>query len=324
MKVLIDSWYCRKWWRFLLLPLSCLYRIIVASRRFAYQSGWLTVTDFSVPVIVVGNISVGGTGKTPMVILLAQYLKQQGWRPGIVSRGYGGDNQVARIVTASSQAALVGDEALLIQRRSQSPMVICRSRVAAVKKLLENSDCNVVIADDGLQHYAMARDIEIAMIDGKRGLGNRHLLPAGPLREPTSRLDSVDFVVVNGKYTANTYYHISMQQGLLYRLDNPQQQQALSTFSSKTVHALAGIGNPERFFDSLRQQGVQIIPHTFADHHAFCSKDIDFDDDYPIIMTEKDAVKCQAFSNQRHWCLPISALSTDNLLSDVLSKLNRC
>jgi tetraacyldisaccharide 4'-kinase len=331
-KAMALTW-TRYWYRptrhglmMLLLPASWLFAAIVALRRYLYRRGIMRITHFPVPVIVVGNIVLGGTGKTPLVIWLSDFLRSCGYQPGIVSRGYGGKKQAQPYwVHSHDRAADVGDEAVLLARRTQCPLVICQDRVAAVRDLLKQSSCNIVISDDGLQHYSLGRDIEIAVMDGERRGGNGHLLPAGPLREPLLRLQEVDFVVVNGGH-AHDDFTLSLQPGLLHSLsDNASVE--LRAFPHKRVHAVAGIGHPERFFATLKQAGLDVIPHPFPDHYPYQPHDMDFADTLPIIMTEKDAVKCRAFANERYWYLPVTAKISPGFqdkIWDKLKRLERC
>ncbi len=291
----------------LLLPLSWIFKVLVTFRRFLYRHKIIQSFHFPVPVIIVGNITVGGTGKTPLVIWLAHFLKTKGFNPGIVTRGVGGKKQVLPYrVTSETEPAIVGDEAVLLKERSGCPVVVGIDRVAAVRDLLVHTDCNVVITDDGLQHYRLSRDIEIAVMDAERQLGNRCFLPAGPLRESPSRLKEVDFVVQHG----------AAQQGVLtmqlagdhlISLADTSIKTLLHDFAHKKVHAVAGIGHPNRFFAVLRAQGFEVIEHVFPDHYLYRSEDFKFDDALPIVMTEKDAVKCKSFTDQRFWYLPVDA-----------------
>lgn len=304
-------WLVRYWYRknsffgYCFSPLSWFYNLITSLRRFFYCCGLKKVSRFPVPVIVVGNITVGGTGKTPLVGWLVGWLRSQGFKPGIVSRGYGGQATTwPQKVTDSSDPRYVGDEAVILARHTHCPMVVGPNRVAAVKKLLDNYDCNIVISDDGLQHYALGRDIEIAVIDGARRFGNGLCLPAGPLRESIRRLKSVDFVVANGKGN-NNEYTMSLYCGDIYNIKNPEQFFDLELLNNKTVHALAGIGHPQRFFQQLEAIGFKVISHEFPDHYCYKPSDLDFGDDLPVIMTAKDAVKCESFANDRCWYLPV-------------------
>lgn len=290
---------------FLLLPVSLIFRFIVYLRRVFYKLGILKVYQFSVPIIVIGNISVGGTGKTPFVIWLADFLKQEGYHPGIVSRGFGGEkNYTACCVNDTAKAENVGDEALLLAKRTRCPMVVCVDRVAAVKLLLEKYACNIVISDDGLQHYRLGRDIEIAIVDGARRFGNGFLLPAGPLREPVSRLKSVDFIVAQQTALDNEYLMELEGSDILSVIDESERK-PLTAFEK--VHAVTAIGNPTRFFASLRAQQIEVIEHIFPDHYLYTKEDFKFNDEFPIIMTEKDSVKCKAFATNRFWFLPVTA-----------------
>lgn len=291
----------------LLLPLSWLFAAVVRLRLAAYRTGLLRTRRLPVPVVVVGNITVGGTGKTPLVIWLADYLRQRGWRPGIVSRGYGGRaGSWPQQVRADSDPASVGDEAVMLAAHTGCPLCVGPDRPAAVAALLAHTDCNIVISDDGLQHYALARDLEIAVIDGERRLGNGHLLPAGPLREPASRLDAVDLVVVNGTGDEG---ELSMKliQPAVRSLQEPGRELALTDLRGRRVHAVAGVGNPQRFFALLTQHGIEIEPHPFPDHHPFRAEDLAFDDGLPVLMTAKDAVKCRRLPCRDCWVVHIDA-----------------
>lgn len=308
---------------FLLWPFSIIFRLLVAFRYFLYHFNIRKKIQFDVPVIVVGNLTVGGTGKTPFVIWLAEMLRNTGYRPGIVSRGVGGKKRVQPYwVDCDANPAEVGDEALLLAKRTQCPMVVCIDRVAAVQALLNKTRCNLVISDDGLQHYRMSRNIEIVIVDGMREFGNRQMLPAGPLREPFSRLRSVDCIIVNGQSTL-PYKKMNLQGDMLFSVRSPHEKIALHTLKNKTVHAIAGIGNPVRFFSSLRHLKIQVIEHIFPDHYLYQPDDISFGDNLPIIMTEKDAVKCVEFANERHWYLPVEAKMDQDFSNKMLSLLHQ-
>jgi tetraacyldisaccharide 4'-kinase len=305
----IEHWYRRRLSIFamLLLPFSYLFQLIVCCRFLLYKIGILRSYAASVPVVVVGNVTVGGTGKTPFVIWFAQWLKERGYKPGIVSRGYGGKrrNQEPVQVQLDADPAVVGDEALILRQHTGCPVVVSVDRVQAVNALLQHTDCDIVISDDGLQHYRLRRNFEIAIIDGMRRLGNMRLLPAGPLREPPRRLRRANWIVVNGSRGGDAMtmelipeYVVSICAGVTCRLFQ---------FMDQPVHAVAGVGHPERFFRMLKQLGLQIIPHAFQDHYRFRKQDIDFQDNLPVIMTEKDAVKCRAFVDTRHWYLTLRA-----------------
>lgn len=291
MSMLEKAWYDGARWPLLLWPLEKLF-IALSRRRRKAQS--LKQWNPPVPLVVVGNINVGGTGKSPLVIALVQWLRDQGYSPGVVSRGYTANPpEYPFSVTVNSTFQEAGDEPLMIVRRTQVPMVIDPDRVRACQHLLKMYNCDIIISDDGLQHYSMGRDIEVVVIDASRGLGNGHCLPVGPLRELPERLQSVDMLVVNG---VGGYVHdkaIKMQLAVtgLISLKDGQWWNA-SILANTTVHAVAGIGNPARFYNTLRQSGLLPIEHSFPDHHLFQLSDITFDDELPVIMTEKDAVKC--------------------------------
>jgi tetraacyldisaccharide 4'-kinase len=290
-----------------LLPLAWVFAVCVSLRRMLYRIGLLKSQRLPVPVIIVGNITVGGTGKTPLVIYIAKLLKQMGYKPGIISRGYGGKAPSWPLaVTVQTDVMLAGDEAVLIARQSACPMVVGPLRVDAARLLLAQFDCDVIISDDGMQHYALARDIEIAVIDGDRRFGNGFCLPAGPLREPVSRLKHVDMVVVNGNKARDHEFSMQLTGAVAINILTCEQQ-PLTAFTGIACHTLAGIGNPDRFFKSLQLAGITCEPHTFPDHHLFSKHDISFPDDKPVLMTEKDAVKCTLFATHQHWYVPVNA-----------------
>ena len=300
-----DIWYGRHPARLALMPLSWLYRGVSALRRTVYASNLLNVYRAPVPVIVVGNITVGGTGKTPLVIWLARKLRDYGFKPGIVARGYrGAARSWPQQVRADSDAVAVGDEALLLARRTGLPVAVGPQRSADIAALLKHADVDIIVCDDGLQHYALARDLEIAVLDGVRRYGNGQCLPAGPLREPQARLAEVDLVVTNG-LAARGEFAMRYLAGDVHRVGHEQERVALADFAGKQVHAVAAIGNPDSFFALLKRNGLRITQHVFADHHLFTRDDLAFDDGLPVIMTEKDAVKCEHFNDDRLWYVPI-------------------
>lgn len=306
MKAALEArWYQASPPPALLRPLAALYGWIAASRRRRTQARRLPV-----PVIIVGNISVGGAGKTPFVIWLVEQLRAAGWNPGVVSRGYGGRApRYPFAVAADGNPAHSGDEPLLIAQRCACPVVVAPDRYAAGQMLLSGGNVDIVVADDGLQHYALARDLEICIVDGARGLGNEALLPAGPLREPPSRLREVDLVVVNGEGWTDARLKalgMTLRTGYAQALRGGERK-PLGDFAGRRVHAVAGIGHPPRFFAALRAQGIDVIEHAFADHHAYVAGDLRFGDDLPLLMTEKDAVKCRAFAAANWWSVPVSA-----------------
>lgn len=321
MKWLINSWYQPHPIRWLLWPLSTLYSAVISIRRSLYRLNIFKQYRLTVPVIIVGNITVGGTGKTPFVIWLVKQLQQAGLRPGIISRGYGGKAEhYPQLVTAQSNPAVVGDEPIIISRHTHCPMAVAPNRVAAGQLLVEQFDCNIIVADDGLQHYALGRDIEIVVVDGDRLFGNQYQLPAGPLREPLSRLQDVDFIVHNGG-KSSTEFTMDLSQGHAINLTDPNSTIELGAFTDQAVHAVAGIGHPERFFNQLTEAGLDVSPHPFSDHHAFQKADLEFNNDKTILMTEKDAVKCQAFAKKNMWYIPINATISGKLNEQLLDKL---
>lgn len=331
------SWIRPHWERFtpvsaLLSPASLLFRVASDARRTAYRRGLLGATRLTVPVIVVGNITAGGTGKTPLVLWLSSLLKSRGRTPGIVCRGYGGTEGPPRAVTAVSDPYVCGDEAVLLARRSGCPVWTSTDRPAAAKSLLAANNCDVVLSDDGLQHYALARDLEFCVVDADRVFGNGWLLPAGPLREPPSRLSEVDAVIVHGANGSGA--SLSLMRSLnanclgmkleargFWNLRDTRQRVDAGHFRGKKVHAVAGIGNPDRFFRQLREMGIEITAHAFPDHHAFSVSDLAFAGTDPVVMTEKDAVKCQRISSDRWWALAVDAAPDPDLEKLVLRKL---
>ena len=299
--------YSLNWVAVLLWPLSLLFGVLVRVRRQLYRIGLCESIDIGVPVIVVGNISVGGTGKTPLTMRLVHLLREAGYKPGVVTRGYGGQSQTwPRHVNPDSDPGDVSDEAVLIAQRCQCPIVVGPDRVAAAKTLLACYDCNVIISDDGLQHYRLQRDIEIAVIDGVRRFGNQACLPAGPLREPPSRLASVDFIIGNGVAHGDEYL-MTLHGETAINLPDPCITAHLANFRRTTVHAVAAIGDPQRFFNHLRHIRLRLLEHPFADHHPFSAQDLRFNQDLPVLMTEKDAIKCRSFASENWWVVPISA-----------------
>jgi tetraacyldisaccharide 4'-kinase len=295
----------------LLLPISWLFCLIVKIRRLAYKIGIFKTTKFDIPIIIVGNITVGGSGKTPLVIHLAKLLKKHGFRPAIISRGYGGKSKNYPLqVYKNSNPNITGEEPILITKHVNCPLVISPKRIEAVNFLLNIYDCNVIISDDGLQHYALSRFIEINVFDKNLKYGNQHCLPAGPLREPLKRLQSVDFIIQKN-------YKI----GKLHNLTDKNLTKNLTDFANKTVHAVAGIGNPEQFFQCLESLKLKLIEHKFPDHYFYNQKDLQFNDKYPVIMTEKDAIKCYNFSKNDYWYLAIEAQVEKNFDQNLINSL---
>lgn len=296
------AWYGRAGWLLLLFPLTLLFRLIAALRRY-----FIAPQSCGAPVIIVGNISVGGSGKTPAVLALAEFCRRRGYRVGIVSRGYGGQApHYPYLLDAGTEPSIAGDEPCLIARRSGLPVAVAPDRLAAAKLLVEQERCNIIISDDGLQHYRLARDIEILLVDGQRGFGNGFCLPVGPLREPIVRASQVDLTIINGGSDRLSGHTMLLVGETAVNLSSGERR-GLSAWpeAERRIHAVAGIGNPSRFFQALRSKGFEVIEHAFADHHTFTAADVYFADRCPVIMTEKDAVKCAQFNFENCWMLPV-------------------
>jgi tetraacyldisaccharide 4'-kinase len=301
----VKFWYRRGLLPWLLWPVSIVFGIAVALRRILYFLRVLKSAHPGIPVIVVGNLTVGGSGKTPLVIWIAEFLKSKGWSPGIVSRGYGARITEPRAATLAAEAAEVGDEPILLSRRSGCPVWVGADRVQVAARLrAAHGDVNVLVLDDGLQHYAVRRDLEIAVVDA-RGFGNGFLLPAGPLREPKSRLRAVDAVVSHAAPVKG--FGMTLQGDVLHRMTDARERQPLKAFAGQRVHAVAGIGDPNRFFLHQGKAGLKVVPHPFPDHHPFTPRDLEFGDDAPVLLTEKDAVKLRSVARPGWWVLPVSA-----------------
>ena len=296
-----------------------LYGLLGAVRRGLYRAGWLRSVRLSVPVLVVGNISVGGTGKTPLIIALIETLREKGWNPGVVSRGYGGSQRGPALMQGNAEPAVYGDEPCLIRQRTDVPLSVGRDRPAAAQLLIQ-AGVDVILADDGLQHYRLGRDVEVCVIDGLRRFGNGRLLPAGPLREPAAHRLRVDFLVCNGGEPEPGETLMQLRGDVAQSLADPAKTHSLVAFVGQRVHAVAGIGHPQRFFDSLRAQGLDIVEHEFADHHVYQSGDLAFSDDLPVLMTEKDAVKCRPFARPDWWHVPVTAV----LPNEFYAAVNQC
>ncbi len=307
---IVHSWYQKNFYSFLLYPLSLIYRMIIFLRRCAYRVGLLKTHFFAVPIVVVGNITVGGTGKTPFIIALAEYFVANGFQPGIVSRGYGGQaKQWPQPVTSESSPKEVGDEPVLIAKKTHCKVMVAPRRVLAVEALIAQG-CDVILSDDGLQHYAMARDVEIVLWS-KAHLGNGFCLPAGPLREPKARLKKVTYLLEKG----SAQYQVVI--GKPYSLiDNS------TILKPGRIHALCGIAQPEPFFQALIEQGFTLITHVFPDHHAFTPEDFAFLPTHEeVVMTEKDAVKCEHFADSRFYALPMTAVIDPLWLTELVQNL---
>jgi len=308
----------------LLLPMGLLFYAVAALRRFAYRAGWLESQRLPVPVVVIGNILAGGAGKTPLTLWLAERLVAAGRKPGIVSRGYGRRGNDVRKVGAGGTAAEVGDEPLLLARRSGCPVFVGPDRAAAGRALLaSHPECDVLLCDDGLQHYALARDVEIAVLD-RRGLMNGWPLPAGPLREPAARLAAVDAVVLHetAMHTAAPVFRMRLIGGRFYRLDAPGITCTPTELVGMRLHAFAGIGDPQRFFAHLATLGLHCECHAFPDHYRYRAGDLDFSGD-ALLTTEKDAIKCVGLAVQPIWVLPVSAEIEPDLARFVLDLLEK-
>ncbi len=325
MERLQHHWYRLSPLHLLLFPLSLIFRTLAALRRSLYRSGILASVRLPVPVVVVGNISVGGTGKTPLTLWLAQQLIENGWHPGIVSRGYtktAAQKNTPHEVSTDDVADEVGDEPLLMAQRALCPVWIGRNRPAAALALLQtHPECDVILSDDGLQHYRLQRDAEIVVIDGARRFGNGLLLPAGPLREPQSRLRKVDAIVINGGQAHDGEFAMNLDGSLFYNLLNPERVVSPGELAGQRLHAIAGIGHPQRFFRHLQHLGRECKTHAFPDHHRYIASDIAFDKVDAILMTEKDAVKCAAFATEQCWVLHVDAQVDTALTQLIIEKV---
>ena len=318
--IVIDSWYKKSLWLYLLLPFSLVFSYLTNRRRRKFVKSKKLSYKSEIPLIVVGNLTIGGTGKTPLVAYIASELVKKGYKPGLVSRGYGGKFRETLHVTNDTPVKQTGDEAQILSKLNL-PFYIDKNRVRAVKTLEENHDCDVIISDDGLQHYNMNRDIEIVVIDGKRRFGNNLTFPAGPLRESKTRLSSVDFIVNNSGPTQEDEHLMNISPAKFVHLKSGKSYPIEKWPMHKQVHAVAGLGNPGRFFDLLARLGFEIIRHPFPDHHNFDESNIFYLDHLPIIMTEKDASKCRSFDNNKIWYLTIEADVSDKFIEELDSKL---
>ena len=305
-----------------MLPLTALFCLIVWLRRLAYRLGWKRSQAVAVPVVIVGNISVGGTGKTPLIIWMARRLEEMGYRPGIILRGYGGSvGSQAKEVTPDSSADEVGDEAVMIRRRTQCPVYVGSRRVETASCLLAERECDLILSDDGLQHYALKRDLEIVVVDGARRFGNGLCLPAGPLREPTGRLREADLVIVNGEARTGEYsMRVEAEQAISL---SSGESRALAGFADQPLHAVAGIGHPERFFSTLRRAGLEPVCHAFPDHHPYTEDDFRDISAQTVLMTEKDGVKCEQIAAPGFWYVPAGAQPDEAFQQAFESMINR-
>jgi tetraacyldisaccharide 4'-kinase len=308
----VRHWRRRGVLAWLLWPASLVFGAIAFLRRVFTRR-----RRAGLPVIVVGNLTVGGSGKTPLVLWIAEHLRSKGWRPAIVSRGYPATIAVPKAVTVISEPGEVGDEPVLLARRSGCPVWVGADRLAAIRALRDaHPEVDVLVLDDGLQHYRLARDLEIAVVDA-RGFGNGFLLPAGPLREPRRRLRSVDAVVSHG--AALEGYAMALEGAELHRMTDARDRRPAAAFAGQKVHAVAGIGDPNRFFLHLARLGLKPLPHPFPDHHPFRPEELEFGDDAPVMLTEKDAVKLRGVARPHWWVLPVTA-KVDAAFGDWLTR----
>ncbi|OED39940.1 tetraacyldisaccharide 4'-kinase [Chromatiales bacterium (ex Bugula neritina AB1)] len=318
----MSKWRTPVFWRrrgliaCLLFPLSLLFRCLVAVRRSAYRYGLIESWRSPVPILVVGNITAGGAGKTPLVIALVELLTARGLNVGIAMRSYGADQQQpAMLVTGNSAPQSTGDEAVMVRRRTGATVAVAAKRGEAVKLLLSQQMFQLIVCDDGLQHYALQRDLEIAVVDSHFGLGNGFFLPAGPLRESPARLAQVDLLVYSGADRKAPGYELEVEG--VVNLLQPGVETTLDKLKATKVHAVAAIAYPDRFFRTLRANGLQLLEHAFPDHHPYRSEDLNFADDLPILMTEKDKVKCEAFASENMWYLKVSAIIDNEIKQQV-------
>lgn len=320
-----NIWYNNGKGRYLLLLLTPLYCAINYFQRWNQTRNLIKLPC---PVIIVGNIMVGGTGKTPLTIYLVKLLQEAGYKPAIITRGYGSEATAwSQSAGADTDPKLTGDEAVLMATRTDVPVYAGADRLKSIKQLLEMHDCDVIVSDDGLQHYKLPRDIEIAVIDATRMLGNGSCLPAGPLRVNIRNLDSCDLVVLNGEPSAKNKHEVKknwlkmkLEGDLLINLKTGEEK-TLTSFSDSRVTAVTGIGNPQRFFDTLEQGGLDLQTYSFPDHHNFKQSDLVFNNDLAVVMTEKDAVKCKNFASENYWYLPVTAKIDEQFDSTVLQLL---
>jgi len=316
----VEHWYRRSAVAWLLWPASLLFGFLIFCRRLLFRARLLKSLHPGIPVIVVGNLVAGGSGKTPLVLWIAEFLRAKGWSPAIVSRGYGARVAAPRAATIASEASEVGDEPILLARRSGCPVWVGPDRVHVIAALREqHPEVDVVILDDGLQHYRLRRDLEIAVVDW-RGFGNGLLLPAGPLREPASRLRTVDAVVSHGAPVKGFSMHL--EGDTLHCMTDARERRSVKAFAGQKVHAVAGIGHPNRFFLHLARLGAKPIPHPFPDHHPFAAHDLEFGDALPVLLTEKDAVKLRHAARPNWWVLPVTARLDPAFGDWLLGKVN--
>lgn len=298
------------------------YRLLRALHRAPYRLGLRRARRLPVPLVVVGNLTVGGSGKTPLVIALVEALQARGLRVGVVSRGYGGRQRAPCLLDAQATPDRFGDEPCLIHRRTGAEVAVGRDRHAAAT-LLVTAGVDLVIADDGLQNPSLARDVDLCVIDGERRFGNGRLLPAGPLREPVSRLATIPLRVCNGGTAQPGEVSMRLRGGFAQSLRDPSERRPLASFAGRRAHAVAGIGHPSRFFAALRGEGIEVVEHAFPDHHAYTESELSFGDDAPVLMTEKDAIKCAPFARTLDWVVPVDAELPPGFFDAIVARLPR-
>ncbi len=322
-EIIQRTWHRKTWWSSVLLPLSLIYGLLVKLRALAYRVGIFSIVDVGVPVIVVGNLTVGGTGKTPLVMEIVLLLVREGYSPGVVTRGYKATaRRFPHLVKTSSSPSAIGDEPLLIYEETSCPVVIDPDRSRGAQHLIRECGVDVIVSDDGLQHLRLSRSVEILVIDGDRRFGNRRLLPAGPLRESVARLTSVDLVVIHRGLTASGEYQMRTVLKDVVRLTTGERSD-LARFTGKEVHVVAGIGNPKRFFSDLSEAGLEIIPHRFPDHHKYKMSDLAFLKSATVIMTSKDATKCRSIAGPDWWFAPQEIKLGESFNPSLLALLRR-
>ncbi|HEY6984987.1 MAG TPA: tetraacyldisaccharide 4'-kinase [Rhodanobacteraceae bacterium] len=315
-------WYDGEPVPFWLSALVPIYRGLRWLDLAMFRVGLRNTIRVDAPVIVVGNLTAGGSGKTPLVIALVEALRARGMRPAIVSRGYGGSQRTAAVLDDAPDPRRFGDEPCLMRRRTGAPVAVGKDRARAAA-LLVRQGANVVIADDGLQNPSLARDIEICVIDGQRRFGNEQWLPAGPLRESLDRLESIDFRICNGAGAEPGEIAMRLAGEIAVAVAGATRTRPLASFVRQRVHAVAAIGNPTRFFAGLQARGIEVVPHPFPDHHAFVAADLEFGERLPVLMTEKDAIKCVGFAGADVWCVPVSAVLPPTFIDTLVSRLRR-
>lgn len=320
-----DTWKSRGLWAWLLWPVSLLYATVVSLRKWGYRHGILPVESFDVPVIVIGNLSVGGTGKTPLAIWAAKFLRSNGYTPGVISRGYGRDNpKTTSLVSETSDVRTVGDEPVLISRRTGVPVAVAHRRADAIRLLLRETDCDIFISDDGLQHLQLSSDLKIVVIDEEEKFGNGFLLPAGPLRESQKSLRSYDLQIVNGG-TRQSGYTMHSELKTAINLIDEQQMRTLESFVDQPVIAYAGIGQSHKFFNALADRGISSTNISKPDHHRFSADDFgaNAQGDTAVLMTEKDAVKCKQFAQPNWWYVAMDMCPDANFQEIFLNKIQQ-